>query len=174
MKKNLIVYSTTDGHTKSICSYIKFKLQEKNDTKLVSINELGQLNLTSFDMIIIGASIRYGKHRPELYQFINKNKKIINNKKNAFFTVNAIARKIEKNHPETNPYMIKFLELSKWQPLYLAVFAGKINYPKYNFLDKFLIRVIMWMTNGPTNTSCAHDFTNCDDIDQFCAQLMGT
>lgn len=172
MKKNLIIYSTTDGHTKAICLYIKAKLQKTTNTKLVSINNLDKLQLISFDMIIIGASIRYGKHRPELYQFIKDNKNIINNKKNAFFSVNAVARKATKNSPTTNPYMIKFLAVSNWRPLQLAVFAGKINYPKYKLLDKLIIQLIMWMTNGPTNTSRSYEFTNWDDIDQFCDQLI--
>ena len=38
-----------------------------------------------------------------LYEFIKENKKILDTKTNAFFSVNVVARKLEKNQPETNP-----------------------------------------------------------------------
>ncbi|MGY9036083.1 MAG: flavodoxin domain-containing protein, partial [Rhodobacterales bacterium] len=115
MKQNLIIYSTTDGHTEAICRYIKSLLQKDFNTTLISFHKLDKLNLNHFDMIIIGASIRYGKHKPELSQFIKENINILNNVKTAFFSVNAVARNLEKNKPETNPYMKKFLETSIWK-----------------------------------------------------------
>ena len=128
-------------------------------------------DVSNFDCIIIGASVRYGKHRPELYQFIKKNINIINNKKNAFFTVNVVARKIDKSTPQTNPYMQKFLRKTDWKPKYLKVFAGYIDYSKYRFFDKYIICFIMWLTSGPTNLNKSYDFTNWNDVDSFGEEL---
>ncbi len=44
-----------------------------------------------------------------------------------------VARKPEKNTPETNPYLKKFLKQISWQPMELAVFAGRIDYKKKSF-----------------------------------------
>ncbi|MDC3383967.1 menaquinone-dependent protoporphyrinogen IX dehydrogenase, partial [Gammaproteobacteria bacterium] len=113
----------------------------------------------------------YGKHKPELYEFIKKNITCLEAKENAFFSVNVVARKPEKNTPETNPYMQKFLELSPWSPKKLAVFAGKIDYPKYKFIDKHMIRLIMWITNGPTDVKNTYEFTDWNGVDEFSKQL---
>ena len=67
--------------------------------------------------------------------------------------------------------MQKFLELSGWTPDILAVFAGKINYPKYGFLDKHMIRLIMYMTKGPTDTSQTYEFTDWAKVDGFAETL---
>ena len=75
MTSSLIIYSSTDGHTKTICKRIIDFLKDGNIAKLVSLNEAKNLNLSEFDKIIIGASIRYGKHSKELYKFIKLNKK---------------------------------------------------------------------------------------------------
>ena len=75
-----------------------------------------------------------------------KNKDLLDIKDNAFFSVNAVARKSNKDTPETNPYLIKFLKNIDWIPKKVAVFAGKIEYPKYNFFDKYAIKFIMWIT----------------------------
>lgn len=168
MSKTLIIYSTTDGQTRAICELMKEMSQTSdNDTRLVSLEEAQALSLADFDKVMIGASIRYGKHKPELYQYINRHHTVLNAKKNSFFTVNLVARKPDKNTPETNPYMKKFLELSLWKPQQLGVFAGKLDYPKYRFLDKTMIRLIMWMTKGPTDTSGTFEFTDWQQVEEF-------
>ncbi|ABV85351.1 menaquinone-dependent protoporphyrinogen IX dehydrogenase [Shewanella pealeana] len=168
MNKTLIIYSTVDGQTKAICEQIKRINQEQGaKVTLASLEDAETLGLAQFDKILVAASIRYGKHRPALYQFINRHHAVLDAKHNAFFTVNVVARKPEKNTPETNPYMKKFLELSLWQPQQLAVFAGKIDYPKYRLFDKVMIRFIMWMTKGPTDTSGTFEFTDWNKVDEF-------
>ena len=171
MKSALIIYSTTDGQTLEICKRILSNLHVDDTSKIVHICKAKEHDLTRFDKIIIGASIRYGKHKPELYKFIEENSSLLENKDSAFFSVNVVARKPEKNLPETNPYMQKFLNLSTWQPKRLAVFAGKIDYPKYGFIDKHMIRLIMWITKGPTDIKNTYEFTNWDDVNIFSNRL---
>lgn len=166
--RNLIIYSTTDGQTISISKKIGQLLK---NCEIVSTRDAEALDLNIFDTIIIGASIRYGKHKPELYSFIKKNHEVLSTKKNAFFSVNVVARKAEKNTPETNPYMQKFLKISEWSPQNLEVFAGKIAYPDYGFIDKHMIRFIMWMTKGPTDLNCTYEFTNWDSVDNFANKI---
>ena len=171
MKSALIIYSTTDGQTLEICKRILLNLHVEDTSKIVHISKAKEHDLTQFDKIIIGASIRYGKHKPELYKFIEENSSLLENKDSAFFSVNVVARKPEKNTPETNPYMQKFLNLSTWKPKRLAVFAGNIDYPKYGFIDKHMIRLIMWITKGPTDIKNTYEFTNWDDVNNFSNRL---
>jgi menaquinone-dependent protoporphyrinogen oxidase len=138
---------------------------------VISIADAKTLNLNDFETIVIGASIRYGKHKPEVYKFIKDNLGVLDAKKNAFFSVNVVARKPEKNTPDTNPYMQKFLELSKWSPKSLSVFAGKIDYPQYKFVDKQMIRFIMWMTKGPTDINGTFEFTDWKKVESFAKEL---
>ena len=167
----LIIYSSTDGHTKTICERIINSLNEIDSAKLVSLKEAMKLDLSNFDKIIIGASIRYGKHSNELYKFIEKNKNILEQKQSVFFSVNVVARKPEKNTAETNPYIKKFLKISNWKPKNIRVFAGKVDYPNYNFFDKYIIKFIMFMTKGPTDTSKSYEFTEWSKVDDFAKEL---
>tara|TARA_Y100001970_G_scaffold291928_1_gene431077 strand:+ start:5895 stop:6428 length:534 start_codon:yes stop_codon:yes gene_type:complete len=171
MTKILIIYSTTDGQTFLICEKIKSILQKKNQVELVSINDIYGKNISNFDSVIIGASIRYGKHSSKVIDFVKKNKTVLSYKRTSFFTVNVVARKHEKNTPETNPYMLKFLKKTNWEPNNKAVFAGKIDYPKYGFIDKQIIRFIMILTNGPTDTSKSYEFTDWSKVDQFAREI---
>tara|TARA_B100000683_G_scaffold30378_1_gene26942 strand:+ start:84 stop:611 length:528 start_codon:yes stop_codon:yes gene_type:complete len=167
MSSVLIVYSSTDGHTKIICQRITNFLNEDNLVKLLPLEDAKKIDLSNFEKIIIGASIRYGKHSKELYKFVNLNKNILDQKKSAFFSVNVVARKPEKNTAETNPYINKFLKISKWKPDIIKVFAGKVDYPSYNFFDKYVIKFIMFITKGPTDTSRSYEFTDWSKVDEF-------
>ena len=171
MSSYLIIFSSTGGHTKIICERIRNFLNDGNLIELLSLEDVKKVDLSNFEKIIIGASIRYGKHSKELYKFINLNKNILNKKKCAFFSVNVVARKLEKNTAETNPYINKFLKISKWKPNKINVFAGKVDYPSYNFFDKYIIKFIMFITNGPTDTSQSYEFTDWSKVDDFSEEL---
>ena len=167
----LIIYSSTDGHTKTICERIKNFSKGEGSAKIISLKEVPNLNLSQFNKIIIGASIRYGKHSKELYKFIELNKDILDKKESIFFSVNVVARKPEKNTPDTNPYIKKFLKISNWKPQKIGVFAGKVDYPKYGFIDKYIIKFIMFITKGPTDTSQSYEFTDWSKVDDFAKEL---
>ena len=171
MSKFLIIQSTTDGHTKIICEKIKNFSKNSESIKLISLEEANDFNLQSYENIIIGASIRYGKHNKDLYKFINNNKETLEKRKSAFFSVNVVARKPEKNTAETNPYINKFLKMSKWKPNIIRVFAGKVDYPNYSFFDKYIIKFIMLVTKGPTDTSQSYEFTDWSKVDDFSEEL---
>ena len=167
MKKCLIIYSTTDGHTKKICEHIVDQTRGSLETTLMTISGISREELIKYDNIIVGASIRYGKHKKEVHKFIKKNLNIINSKNNYFFSVNAVARKDNKNTPETNPYVVKFLKQTAWNPTYTGVFGGKVDYPKYKFYDKHIIRFIMWLTKGPTDITKSYEFTDWNSVTSF-------
>ena len=133
----------------------------------MSIDEVTQKTLIDHDRVLIGASIRYGKYRANVFKFIKENINILRDKSAAFFSVNVVARKKEKNLPETNPYIIKFLKQTQWVPSYIGVFAGKVEYPKYSFFDKYTIRFIMWLTKGPTDITQSYEFTDWKAVENF-------
>ena len=162
-----ILYSTVDGQTLKICNELKETLVQKGNTvELFSIEDFNG-KISDYDKFVIGSSIRYGKHNPKIIEFINENKKELENTKNAFFSVNLVARKPEKATPETNPYFIKFLKEINWIPNKSAVFAGKLDYQKYSFTDRLMIRLIMWMTKGPTDPKTEIEYTNWNKVKEF-------
>ena len=87
MYGTLIIYSSTDGHTKNICERISNSLKSDNEIKIISLAEATKFDLSVFNKIIIGASIRYGRHSKELYKFINLNKSVLEQKKSVFFAL---------------------------------------------------------------------------------------
>ncbi|OAH99198.1 protoporphyrinogen oxidase [Methylomonas methanica] len=168
MTNILIIYSSRDGQTLKICQRLQSVIERHTQqVTLVSIEVADRVNLQTCDKIVMGASIHYGRHNPQVLAFIERNQSILESKPNAFFSVNVVARKPEKQTPDSNPYLRKFLKRIHWKPKQLAVFAGKIDYPSYNMFDRSLIRLIMWMTKGPTDPSAVVEFTDWEQVEAF-------
>ena len=107
-------------------------------------------------------------------RFIKDNRDVLVSKNAAFFSVNAVARKTEKNRPNTNPYVQKFIKKTGWAPKEVDVFAGVIDYPKYHFIDKHMIKFIMWITGGPTDTNGTFEFTDWERVKEFTKKLKAS
>ena len=162
-----IIYSSVDGQTLKICEKLITIFNKENiETELYSIDEFDN-ELSDFHTLIIGASIRYGKHNEKIYKFIERNKEFLRDIKTAFFSVNLVARKEDKNLIDTNPYLIKFLEKTDWKPDFLEVFGGKLDYKSYSFFDKLVIKLIMKLTGGPTRTDSAIEYTKWEKVHSF-------
>jgi len=172
MARILVACSTVDGHTRTICRRIQGRLEAAGHAvTLRAMEEVGATDLAAHDKVVVGASIRYGKHRPNVVAFANTNAELLAGKPSAFFSVNIVARKPLKNRPETNPYVRKFLQQVRWKPRELDVFAGKLDYPRYRFFDRQMIRFIMLVTRGPTDPSAVVEFTDWDRVEAFAQRV---
>ena len=168
MARTLIAYSTTDGHTGRICERIAAVLGARGHAATVKrLADCGAADLEAADAVVIGASIRYGKHQPQVAEFIARHQAALDARPNASFSVNVVARKPGKDVPEGNPYLTKFLRRIAWKPQRLAVFAGRIEYPSLGLLDRTMIRFIMWITQGPTDPTGTFEFTDWSRVQAF-------
>ena len=169
--KTGLIYSSVDGQTLKICNLLKEVLEQNNQKiELFSIDEFNE-DVSQYDRVIIGASIRYGIHNKSITEFINTQKNQLDSIRTAFFSVNLVARKPEKSAPDTNPYVIKFFKTIDWDPNMVEVFAGKLDYKKYPFFDRIMIQFIMWMTKGPTNSDAEIEYTDWDKVKAFGMKL---
>ncbi len=168
MEKILFLYSSREGQTIKILKHVETELSEFQ-CELVDLHQVGEIDFSVYDRVLIGASIRYGKLNKKLYQFINANLAQLNQHKVAFFCVNLTARKEDqgKDTPEGSVYIKKFLKLSPWQPKLIGVFAGALYYPRYSWFDKMMIKLIMTLTGGETDTSKEVEYTNWKKVTLF-------
>lgn len=171
MKKLLVLYSTRDGHTKKIVDFIL----KQNEQWCIDVNDLHtslSISPEGYDQILIAASIRYGHFHPSLNEYVQKYKDVLCNKTWSFISVNLVARKSEKNSPNTNLYTKKWLEQTPVKPTYIEVVAGALQYSKYNWWQTLIIQFIMKMTGGNTDKSKDIEFTNWEKVQKFAEQLL--
>lgn len=167
MARVLIAYSTVDGHTRQIATRLGAQLTQAGDAVTVaSVAERG-IDVAAAEKVVIGAAVRYGKHRPEVNDFVERNLALLQARPTAFFSVNLVARKPGKDTAQGNPYVREFLRKSAWRPALVAAFAGKLDYARYGFRDRHVIRLIMLLTGGPTDPQACVDFTDWAAVASF-------
>ena len=170
-EKLAIIFSSRHGLTEKISTVLKSSLDAEIHIDMYPVRLLNNTDLSDYRVIVFGSSIYHGKHDKKIYSIVRKNKNLLEKKKTAFFSVNVVARKKDKSTSSTNPYLIKFLKATKWKPDLTAVFAGQVNYPVYSFMNKLIIRFIMCMTKGPTDTTKCHDFTEWKTVENFSQEI---
>lgn len=171
LTKTIIIFSSFEGQAKKICGHIKDVLaQNHHMVKLINIHDFNS-TLRDYDKVIIASSIRYGKHHDLIENLIKHNAELLNSKKTAFISVNLVARKAEKNRADTNPYVTKFLKRITWKPTLVGVFAGRLDYKRYGYMDRLLIKLIMLITKGPTDSNTDIEYTDWEEVNKFAKEL---
>ncbi|MGX1926285.1 menaquinone-dependent protoporphyrinogen IX dehydrogenase [Vibrio sp. NH-7] len=173
MAKALFLYSSREGQTKKILHYIEEQLKDF-ECELVDLHNVTTVDFSHYDRVLIGASIRYGHLNKKLYQFIEQNLEHLERNKVAFFCVNLTARKEEqgKDTPEGSAYIRTFLKKSPWHPELIGVFAGALYYPRYGLFDKMMIKLIMTLTGGETDTTKEVEYTNWEKVALFSQKFV--
>ena len=167
----LLLYSSVYGHAERISKRIREALETQGHTVDLKPVAGSPVEPESYDAVLIGSSIRNGKHNPKIIEFIEHHQDVLGAKPSGFFSVNLVARKPEKNTPETNPYTKAFVAKSPWQPGLLGVFGGDLDYQRYSAFDRNVIRFIMWMTKGPTDPATKAEYTNWDEVVRFATRF---
>ncbi len=170
-KRILVLYSSREGQTRKIVDAM-LSYVPGWQADLYNLHENPIVDMVSYDKVLIAASIRYGHFHSSLNKFVEQHASALKEKDAAFIAVNLVARKEEKNTPETNPYTRKWLQQTSWKPQHIAVFAGALRYSQYNWWQKRIIQLIMWMTGGNTDTKHDVEFTNWSNVQKFAERLL--
>jgi menaquinone-dependent protoporphyrinogen oxidase len=171
MSSTLLLYSTVYGQSRRICERIASRLEAAGGHATVAALTDTTVDPATFDRIVIGASIKHGKHQPTVLEFIRRHRALLEAKPSALFSVSLIARKPKRNTPETNPYLKALVAQSPWKPKLLAVFAGELDYSRYGPFDKQMMRLVMWVNRGPTDPTTRIEFTDWAAVDHFAGQV---
>ncbi|MCZ4338415.1 menaquinone-dependent protoporphyrinogen IX dehydrogenase [Shewanella colwelliana] len=173
MASVLIVYYSRGGHTAKITQAMADHIrQQGNRCDVMQIGQLGEIDWGEYDCVALGACVLYGSYDKSVFAFANQYQQQLSAKPNSFFSVNVVARNPEKRIPENNKYLQKFIELSAWKPNDVKVIAGKVDYPSWRWYDRWMIQLIMKITDGPTDPTSVIDYTDWDDVNVYADHLL--
>ena len=169
MSRIVLLYMTREGQTRKIIKAVAAQLEFMgHETFILNIRDLGQdFALEHFDTVVLGCSIRYGKHHKHFRRFIDCHQEQLAKMPSYFFSVNLTARKPGRSQPSNNRYLQKYLRKIAWQPDRVEVFAGALLYPQYGLVDRRMIQLIMRITGGPTDLTQETEFTDWERVRKF-------
>jgi len=166
----LVAYASRDGHAAVIARRIAAGLDDAATHDLADDAEPTD-RLKAAPLAVLVAAVRYGRHLAAAERFLTAYKGLAAPPPLALASVNLTARKPEKNTPATNPYLTKLIARHDLAPARRAVFAGKLDYPRYRWFDRQMIRLIMGLTGGPSDGVSVVDYTDWAAVDAFAGEL---
>ena len=171
-----IYYATRDGQSRRIAEHIARRLAETGTSALPrdlapTLPPSGELAKAS--LIVLVAAVRYGRHLPEADRFLAAYQAVPSPPPLVLASVNLSARKPSKGDRIGNPYLRKLIARHRLRPILAVAFAGRLDYARYGWLDRQIIRFIMRLTGGPTDPATCIEYTSWRAVDELAAQIAG-
>jgi menaquinone-dependent protoporphyrinogen oxidase len=163
-----LFYATRDGQSRRIAERIADRLIEKGINALphdLAAALPAAQGLAESRPVVVVAAVRYGRHLPEAQQFLAIYRALRDPPPLVLLSVNLTARKPGKNTAEGNVYLRKLIARNHLKPAFAAAIAGRLEYPRYGWLDKQAIRFIMLLTGGPTDPKTCVEYTAWNEVD---------
>ena len=171
----LIYYATRDGQARRIAERIARRLAESGIPSLPqNLAETAPLALAleEHSPIVLVAAVRYGYHLPEADAFLTRYSALTRPAPLVLLSVNLTARKPGKSTAEGNAYLRAVIRRHRLQPVIASAIAGCLDYSRYRWLDRQMIRFIMRLTGGPTDTEARIEFTDWDQVDDLAQRIV--
>jgi len=170
----LLLYATRDGHSRRIALRIADRLAESGigaSPRDLAAALPAPAELAAAPLVALVAAVRYGKHLPEAERFLATCRAELARAPLILVSVSLTARKPGKDTAEGNPYLRKLIARHRLKPALAAAVAGRLDYPRYRWLDRQIIRLIMKLTGGPTDPRGSFEFTAWEAVDAIAARI---
>ena len=170
----VIFYATRDGQARRIAEHIFRRLPQGMTAGLprdVGVAPPVPTELAAAAVIVLVAAVRYGRHLPQVGRFFAAYRMLPSPPPLALASVNLSARKPDKTTAAGNPYLRKLIARQGLKPALAVAFAGRLDYRRYRWWDRQIIRFIMTLTRGPTDPDTCVEYTSWSAVDEFAAGI---
>ncbi len=165
----LVVYASIHGQSARIAERLASRLRGAGHrVTLRAANAIELLwEIERHDAVLVGGSIRFGRHAPQLEALVRDRRADLESRPSAFFSVCLSAGGPGARPAAAQRYRDRFFERTGWQPNLSTSFGGACRYTRYNFAIRTIIRLIMTITGGDTDTSRDYEYTDWAAVDAF-------
>jgi len=172
MSRVLILFATIDGQTARIAGNMADLLRSKGHAVVTRAARAADAadDAGSFDGVIVGGGIRYGKYAKYLAPTVERCVKPLACP-TAFFSVCLSADGPGAKPITAQGYIEQFLNETGWQPSMVASFGGALLYRQYNPFIRFMMRMIVRFAGGETDTSRDYEYTDWEAVARFAREF---
>jgi len=168
----LIAFVSHDGQTARIAQRIGVKLAERH--LAVDVVDLSRKTCTPDGVraVVLGSSIRYGRHPRRLKAWIGRHRDALNRLPGAFFSVSLVAASTrDQDRGVADRLAAAIPAETGWRPNLVQSFAGAVRYQQYNALIRLVMRRIVARSGGRTDTREDHEYTDWAAVDAFAGHI---
>lgn len=177
MANILILYATYDGTTQQVAERLGAAVARAgHEPKLVNVlaDKPGREAFDGADAVIAGAAIRYGHHDRQFEAFVKANREALGARPNAFFSVCMSAGGPGARPATAAKYIEDFTQATGWTPQRSRSFAGACLFTRYPLWMKLMMRLIMGMAGGETDTKRDYRYTDFGEVERWGTEFANT
>ena len=166
----LIVYGTTDGHTRKIAQVLAENLRAQFCSVDIvdSVGTLRRLGPDGYDGVIVAASVHIGAYQRTVADWVRTHAKTLNLMPTAFLSVClAVLQKETEPRQEILRIMRRFLDRCGWRPTITRMVAGALPYTRYGWLKRMMMKRLVAKAGGDTDTTRDYEYTDWNDLRTF-------
>jgi menaquinone-dependent protoporphyrinogen oxidase len=173
MARILILAASVDGQTARIAERVCAVLvRSGHEVATIAPDAAAfEREIGKCGAVIVGAAIRYGRHVRDAESLVRRHVAAVSARPNAFFSVSLSAGGPGARPATASRYVEAFCQRSGWQPRQTAIFGGALRYTKYNALIRIMMRIIVGVAGGDTDTSRDYEYTDWDAVERFAADF---
>ena len=166
----LIVYGSTEGHTRDLSQFIAGALREDGQEVIVrdAADKASLPDPRTYDIIVLAGSLHVGRYQPALIEFARTHHELLNEMPTAFISVSLSAAGENPDDWEgLEQCMGRFLHETMWIPKAMHHAAGAIRYSQYDFFKRLAIKFIARQRGQKTVVSEDYDLTDYPALKGF-------
>lgn len=176
MARILIVYGTTDGHTRKIAYTMGNTLaHEGHAAEIVNAADARPCHDPRFyDAVIVAASVHAGGYQRAARRWVRRHVDQLNAVPSAFVSV---CLGVLEGRPEARRdlqgIMSRFLMRTGWRPAASRTVAGALRWSRYSPLTKRIMLGFVRRAGGNTDTNRDVEYTDWGELALFAREVGG-
>lgn len=170
MPRVLILYGTTDGHTRKIAAALRGVLTwQGSRVEVIDAKDASRdVRPDEYDGVVVAASVHVGGYQRAVTRWVRVHADELSRRPSAFVSVClGILEPRPEAREEVQRILQRFLRRTGWRPLITRTVAGAVPYTRYNWLKKWIMRRIAAKAGGDIDTTRDYEYTDWDDLRAF-------
>jgi menaquinone-dependent protoporphyrinogen oxidase len=176
MKKLLVVYATTEGHTRKIATFVAEHLRAHGAVvDLVdSATPAAAAVQPIYGAVVIAGSLHEHLHQRSLAHFVKDNVAWLNAVPTAMISVGlAAALPDAESQAQARNNLQYFLNETGLKPTLAKCVGGALLYTKYDWFKRTMMRLIAKQMGKDVDDTRDHEYTDWDDLRRFVDEFAG-
>jgi menaquinone-dependent protoporphyrinogen oxidase len=174
MSRVLVLYGTTDGHTRLIAESLGDSLRLSGVEADVINARADNPSVAGYEGVIVAASVHAGRYQDAVEHWVRAHARELAERPTALVSAClSVVNPTPKVMADIEATVQRFVNTTGWRPARVKHVAGALLYTQYNFFKRWLMKRIAAQQGGATDVSKDYDYTDWVDLKRFAEEFRG-
>jgi menaquinone-dependent protoporphyrinogen oxidase len=169
----LIIYGTTEGHTRKIAEWTATHIRECGHKVELRDSAMfaSDSDFATSHAFIVAASVHQKQHQETVTAFVIAHRKLLNAKPSAFISV-SLSAVLEEGQTEAQEYVDRFVSVTDWKPRMTLLLGGALRFTEYDYFQEQIVKFIVLKAGSAASAGRDREFTDWNTLASFVDQFL--